>query len=787
MGAALDLADARDARRWAAASLGVGALILCGGLGAYGIWDPWELDAAELARNPEGPLGAPPLAGWLVGASLGLFGVHEWAGRLPGALAGLAALATTFVLARRVTDAKGAAYAVAIAVSTPLLVLHSRHMFGQAPMLAATALLGWTTAELAFQAPRGRRLALLLAGFALGYGLALLSGGALLAVVPPLLAATLVRGLRGSLPAGADRLPALVVGVTGVVTLLLVVQAIAGDAGAYDAWRGGTPRGGQPPSFDHGLELFFHAAAPFSALALLAMVRLLGPVAATAQETDDDGALRARRETRLFLVLWPAFAYGAWTVFVSRYGAATFSGLVPVAVAVATLCRDVEESDRPWWPELVVVGLLAVLVVRDYALFPDSPLRGLDLEGLSVPDKEVFNPAGIWAALMGFVLLALTLGFGSRPGTPFAWPPVRAFLREQWARGGGHRAWVSLLALLSGGTLLAGLAAFVAPTAMGLTTFGVRLLRALFFLTPAALIVVALIPNALALGGRLGRHRLAPLVLGGVLFGAYTAFGFQPALSQHLSPRLVYDRYNELRAPEATLLEYRAGGRASAYYAEGEVEAVKTSGELLGKLQGDERAWAIVPTDELASLDRTFRKRRREHLWVADARSATLTLVTNEPVEGRENENFLTEVVLQELPELEHEVGGVFDGKIELAGYDLDLPQEGYIGAGQRFAITWYWRVRQRVSGSYKIFLHVDGAGNRMNGDHDPAGDRYPVRFWEPGDIIVDRQELTVPANYRPGTYTFWIGLYAGQNRLDVTEGEKDDANRLAAGRLEVR
>jgi hypothetical protein len=62
---------------------------------------------------------------------------------------------------------------------------------------------------------------------------------------------------------------------------------------------------------------------------------------------------------------------------------------------------------------------------------------------------------------------------------------------------------------------------------------------------------------------------------------------------------------------------------------------------------------------------------------------------------------------------------------------------------------------------------------------------------------VVDRQELDVAANYPPGTYTIWIGLYAGSHRLQLGElracsaGQrsncKDNANRLNAGPLEVR
>jgi hypothetical protein len=70
----------------------------------------------------------------------------------------------------------------------------------------------------------------------------------------------------------------------------------------------------------------------------------------------------------------------------------------------------------------------------------------------------------------------------------------------------------------------------------------------------------------------------------------------------------------------------------------------------------------------------------------------------------------------------------------------------------------------------------------RLNGDHAPLDDKYPVRMWDPGDVIVDRQELTVPANYRRGPYTLFIGFFSGNTRLKVEDGPKDDADRVRAG-----
>ncbi|QQR88535.1 MAG: hypothetical protein IPJ88_09700 [Myxococcales bacterium] len=88
------------------------------------------------------------------------------------------------------------------------------------------------------------------------------------------------------------------------------------------------------------------------------------------------------------------------------------------------------------------------------------------------------------------------------------------------------------------------------------------------------------------------------------------------------------------------------------------------------------------------------------------------------------------------------------------------------------------------VPGNYQLFVHIDGHGQRLNGDHEPVEGLYPVRFWQQGDVIIDSQTLSTPVNFRPGSYTMFLGFYSGPTRLKVP-GSDDD--RLAAGQLPVR
>jgi hypothetical protein len=282
---------------------------------------------------------------------------------------------------------------------------------------------------------------------------------------------------------------------------------------------------------------------------------------------------------------------------------------------------------------------------------------------------------------------------------------------------------------------------------------------------------------------------MAPAVLGGLLFGCWVAFGFSREVSEHFSPRELYQTYTALRRPGDVLLDYHTGGRASRYYAPEPIEILQDQQQLIRKLAEEGRRWALFPRGDLPTVDREFRRLRNRHLFVADASNQRFVLVTNSPIRGRSDESPLSAFVRNEAPNIQRPLDppAVFGSAIELLGYDLELPGGDTVGPGQRFFVTWYWKARTRPPGAYTIFLHVDGAGKRLNGDHVPVDGLVPVASWEPGDIVVDRQELTVPTDFRTGEYTFFIGFFSGENRLPVTSGAKDDANRAIAGTLQVR
>jgi len=768
------------------ASLAIAAVVLVIALprlSSFGIWDPWELEAADSARKLlEGKAAIGAAAGpRLASFGFALLGVDEWTGRLPIALAGLCAVLAAFGLCAFVSDRRAALYAALVAASSPLFVLNARLMLGATPGFALQgAMVLFGVIAISDRVAATKRGAALVAAL-VAAGVSVLADGALLGALPPILALAAAIAFDGRL-----RKRPLEAGVLLLLALALATitaRAVLIDPAEHNLWLGGGAQGGQPPSYDAALERLIHAFAPWSALLPLALARFV-LVQSDTSELDEKAS--DARLTGTVLVIWIALGYAAQTLFLSRYGKeASFLPLVALACAVGLFLRDFERQPGGHWPIAVTGMLLALLLVRDYALYPIAPVHGLGLADFKAP--EGFNPREAWGVVLGLFSGVVLLALGAPRQAALALGAPYTFAKQSWRRDIGHKVWWTALALVLLGLFAYGVIAWVGPSGMKLTTQARKWGQRLGFVPFLVPFAIAALQVAVYAFGRLGTMRPWAVLAAGACVGLYTAHGFMPKLSAHFSPRDVYETYNQLAKDGEPLVEYRVGGRAAAYYAQGAVHEVESLPELLRKLEAPERMWAVIPSDELASIDRMFRRKAKRHLFGADLRSGRVMLVASQAVPGRKDENPLSAAVLSTAPKPEFPAHVSFEGKIELIGYDLDLPNGDHVGAGEHFEITWYFRALRAIPGDHKIFVHIDGDGQRIHGDHVPVNESYPVRYWDEGDVIVDRQKLDVPGTFRPATFTIYLGFYAGETRLQVTEGEEDDANRARVGVLRIR
>ena len=114
-----------------------------------------------------------------------------------------------------------------------------------------------------------------------------------------------------------------------------------------------------------------------------------------------------------------------------------------------------------------------------------------------------------------------------------------------------------------------------------------------------------------------------------------------------------------------------------------------------------------------------------------------------------------------------------FGDAIALLGYEIrpgDLrsritPLEGaaerVLTSGQPVQINLYWRAIAVMKVDYTLFIHLyDRTGNRVAQRDLPLRYAdYPTSRWQPGELVIDRADMPLPA-LPSGDYTLRLGLY---------------------------
>lgn len=276
-------------------------------------------------------------------------------------------------------------------------------------------------------------------------------------------------------------------------------------------------------------------------------------------------------------------------------------------------------------------------------------------------------------------------------------------------------------------------------------------------------------------------------------------FIFVPNVTNHLSQRGVFETYTSLAGPGESLWRYQVSSRDNSVYLT-DVEMMKGATEFTELFDSPTRFFAVIPRAKLASINYDVRNRFKRNLYVLDARSSRLLLVSNQLKPGETDQSFVNDKIVEGEPEIDFPVAftskgeqkhATFDGQLEFLGYSLDrkAPAGRLVeyGWGDTMTIVYFFRVLKRVPSSQKIFLHVDYPGARINGDHTPNNGEFATNYWLPGDIVKDVHPLKIESYSTPGEYTLNMGFFLGSRRMKVEPREAHDGkDRITIGKIRV-
>jgi len=747
-------------------------------LSRFGFWDPTELKLAEQARDVAraGSLfdataggkypGGHALSVLLSALGVKIFGASELGARLPIALSALGALMAVYWAGRSLLRARAALLAVLALGTMPLFVLEARQLMSDAPLIATLAVALGALGRFAWP-PDGKRRELDLMIGLVSLALGIYAGGALQGFVLPVLATIgaliIGAGLRpndagaaiedGTAPLSApgvgrditlDRtlgastfapgrramLPLAVLALAAVALLVLAMTTLV--AGKYSWLLGGVPRGGAPTkTFEALIRQLGFGLFPWSAVAIFALARPL-------TRLDGEGVSTNTRLAfvSLFLLLFAGLGFAVSGYLNVVQSDVRYVALPAIALALGAFLDEALEGNgaEPVAGLLMAIG--TIIIARDFFLAPE------ELASVHAIEKVKW-PAAIQLGqlFMVFGLIVAAGVYGGLAARPRALGKVAGPDPASLGKRGSIRRFVDRSFVLAG-------------------RYGIQV--------------------ALAVA---------------VVFAFYIAQGLVPRLSTHLSFKPVLESYAKFAHEGEKIGKYRIEGHGSTFYSKQAMVELPTQDRVVQFLRDPARVFAMVPTDELSALDAAF-KQARVPYFVVDASSSKFLLLTNQLAPGQRDDNPLAKYVWT--PPADNPsakppwtwrvpLAATFGDAVELIGADFPAS----IRRPGKIPLDLYFRVKGKVPGSYKIFLHFDGpAAPRVIGDHDPVNHAFATNYWLPGEYIRDRYETDVPLMTTPaGTYTVYMGFWPGGEgkRLKVTQGNHDGADRIRLGTIEIK
>lgn len=821
-------------------AIGVALLSIPGSIHRAGIWDPVELETAELARRiaqtllgaegladvsaesvpTRGELGRGELPFTAIAVGFRLFGLSAWAGRLPLAFFGLLGLFAIHFLVRRLAGARAGWIAVLVLATMPLYFLHARTMFGDIVTMAAhagsMAGLGIATFDRSRTAPRVLALLFSVLALAAGFG----TRGVLIGVALPLLGvgiAWLVLVLGGARQGRFGD-------VVGLLALLLGSVAIA--AGVYVLHTAESERysmllaafGQQsrlPLTFESLARDLGHALFPWSAVIPFAAGRMMAaPVVAPGVSIQGVQALR------ILLLTSAAVAFIGQALLAPDLGVMAYAAPAAVAAVTALALHDLDFGAPASRVFGLCVGALGLVLLFDLENLPAKALVAYSQGNASVPaifdgpNSSVLLVMTVGALSVFFFLVQEKKAEGQTAFEPRAYAAWPRTLQSLWA---GNLLFCILLALsaLLVLELFFSFAGYLS-TFRGFAGMG-QLARVLVRSAFLALLGVCALP-LLVLAGRdtirvlttpsvylgrpgqrtflasfgAGRGASAAVVIAAV--GGFMSLGYFPKLMNQLSPMPALEAYQRLARKGEPLGVLGARAEALRFHASGQVREFSSATAALGWFtSAEERRFLLFRSEDLAVINGGFRARRSPPqnlpIPIRDSASSEVLLAVNLLEPDEKNHNPLEASVLNARPNPSRKLNVDLGGKLDVLGWEIDDSHGKRVESvvpGVEYEFVIYFHVKAQILGSWDTFIHVDGLKRRFNGDHPTLGGAYPLALWRPGDHLADRHRFRLDPHFAPGTYQVYFGLYNGSRRLEVRRGPHDE-NRILAGTLEIR
>jgi len=113
------------------------------------------------------------------------------------------------------------------------------------------------------------------------------------------------------------------------------------------------------------------------------------------------------------------------------------------------------------------------------------------------------------------------------------------------------------------------------------------------------------------------------------------------------------------------------------------------------------------------------------------------------------------------------------------------------VSPGDALPVELTWQALTPPGEAYvEVLQLLDGAGRVVAGlESQPVNGRYPTQAWAAGEIVRDRQTLTIPKDLPAGTYRLIAGLYRAKDgmRLKTRSGLWGQSDHYLVGQIKTK
>ncbi len=129
-------------------------------------------------------------------------------------------------------------------------------------------------------------------------------------------------------------------------------------------------------------------------------------------------------------------------------------------------------------------------------------------------------------------------------------------------------------------------------------------------------------------------------------------------------------------------------------------------------------------------------------------------------------------------PPMQHPLDATVENKIAILGYDLDRDAAR---VGETLHLTLYLQALQKLDEYYMPFVHLAQHWYRFTTDS-----RFLTPFWEPGQVVAERYDITIPFGTEAGEYPLGLGITSLSRGQDLSLSSGGTTIELTTVRVEA-